>query len=230
MTTSYSDAMATQLSRLHARLVQGMPRRGWKVGINVPEVQKQLGLSHALIGWLDGDQVLGDGALITPTARQLLHAEPELCLRLGANVEPGCDTAEAQAAIAGVAPALEIVDYQKPRGSLDEIVSHSMFHHASVLGAFSPLSEASSLDIAAGVRFSVGEREAEPARADLVPASAARLVLQVATLLSAAGEQLLAGDLILSGSFCARALPLLPGAEVRAQLAEFGAVRCQVAT
>jgi 2-oxo-3-hexenedioate decarboxylase len=229
MTTAYSDAMTTQLSRLHARLAAGMPRAGWKVGINVPEVQQQLGLSHALIGWLDGQQLHSAGATLSFAPGQLLHAEPELCLRLGANVEPGSDTAEALAAVDSIAPALEIVDYQRPRGSLSDIVSHAMFHHACVLGEFLPYTKGASLDIASGVRFRVGEREAEAARSDLVPSGVALLVLQVSTLLAEVGEQLLAGDLIMSGSFCARALPLVPGAEVRAQLSQFGSVHCHVA-
>ena len=220
--------MSVQLAVLRARLAQGMPRRGWKVGINVPEVQRQLGLAHALVGWLDGDRVLADGAQIGAPTGSLLHVEPELCLRLGRGVAADADPALALAAIDAVAPALEIVDYAKAKGSLAEIIGHSMFHHACVLGAFVAPPAAGSLAIASEVRLRLGALEAEPARPDLVPASAAALVLQVAARLEECGEALLPGDLILSGAFLARALPLSNGAAVRAELGGFGAVGCRL--
>ncbi len=39
--------MTRQLEALDAALAQGMPRRGWKVAIDVPEVPARLGLPHA---------------------------------------------------------------------------------------------------------------------------------------------------------------------------------------
>ena len=225
---NHVEAMSVQLAALRARLAQGMPRRGWKVGINVPELQKTLGLAHALVGWLDGDRVLADGAQIAAPTGSLLHVEPELCLRLRDKVAAAADPVQALRAIDAVAPALEIVDYARPRGSLAELIGHSMFHHACVLGAFVALPSAGSLAIASEVRLRVGALEAEPARPDLVPTSAAALVLQVAARLEECGEALLPGDLILSGAFLARALPLSAAVSVRAELGAFGAVSCRL--
>lgn len=42
-----------------------MQRTGRKVGINVPEVQRKLGISHPLIGWLNAY----DYVIIVPTER-----------------------------------------------------------------------------------------------------------------------------------------------------------------
>jgi 2-keto-4-pentenoate hydratase len=211
-TSVYIEAMSVQISALRLRLANGMPRRGWKVGINVPEVQQKLGLPHALVGWLDGDRVLASGAQLASEPGSQPHVEPELCLRLSACVAADTDPAQVQASIDGVAPALEIVDYAKPRGSLAEIIGHCMFHHATVLGAFRPLPTDGSLAIASDVQLQVGALKAEPERTDLVPLSASALVLQVAARLGECGEALLPGDLILSGAFMARALPLALGA------------------
>lgn len=226
--SAYAAAMSEQLRVWRARLAQGMPRRGFKVGINVPEVQARLGLSHALVGWLDGERVFDDGAQLDAAPGTSFHAEPELCLRLSRAVAADADAERARAAIDAVAPALEIVDYAKPMGSLAEIVAHSMFHHAIVLGAFVALPASGSLAIAQAVTFRAGEQASEPARADLVPASAGELVRSVAARLAECGEALVAGDLIMSGSFCARALPLRPGDEAWAVLGEFGQVRCRL--
>jgi hypothetical protein len=38
MKTPYAAGLAAQIALLRSRLDAGMPRLGWKVGINVPEV------------------------------------------------------------------------------------------------------------------------------------------------------------------------------------------------
>jgi 2-keto-4-pentenoate hydratase len=221
--------MTEQVAAMRARLAAGMPRRGWKVGINVPEVQRKLGLAHALVGWLDGDRILPSGAALAIPANSRLHVEPELCLRLAAPVAHGADHTAARAAVEAIAPALEIVDYAEPAASLTDVVRGSMFHSACVLGEWRAPPSQGGLAIASRVRLRVGARESEPARDDLVPRDAAELVLLVASVLAEAGERLLAGDLILSGSFTARALPLGPGQTAVAELGDFGRVTCTAA-
>jgi 2-keto-4-pentenoate hydratase len=229
MTKPYSAALAAQLDMLRARIAAGMPRRGWKVGINVPEVQTALGIPHALVGWLDGDRVSTSGSTFPATPGSRLHVEPELCLRLAAPVAASADKAEARAAIEAIAPALEIVDYAKPATGLNDIVQHSMFHAGWVLGAWQPVKLQDATDIAGEVRLRVGAREAEPARSDLVPLDLAEIVLLVARALAEFGEGIVAGDVILSGSFTARALPMNPGETAIAALGPFGTVSCTAA-
>jgi 2-keto-4-pentenoate hydratase len=226
MTTPYAAGFAAQLDAMRARLAAGMPRRGWKVGINVPEIQATLGLEHSLVGWLDGDKVLRSGAKLPIPPGSLFHVEPELCLRLEESVDAGVDLATARAAVDAVAPAIEIVDYAKPAKTLTDIVQHSMFHSACVLGDWRPVPPHGRIDIAHGARLRVGLRESEPARADLVPVDVGEIVLLVASVLDEHGERLLAGDLILSGSFTARALPLSASQTAVATLGELGVVRC----
>jgi 2-keto-4-pentenoate hydratase len=229
MTASYTAAIAAQLSVFHARRVAGMPRCGWKVGLNVPEIQAKLGLERSLVGWLDGDRIFPSGAIIASPPGSLFHAEPELCLRLADSVDPGADRAVARAAIDVIAPALEIVDYAKPATSVADIIEHSMFHSACILGDWHGVPEQGAIDVSEKVRLRVGVRGAGPARADLVPRDPGEIVLLVARALVEAGERLLAGDLILSGSFTAKALPLAPGETATAELGAFGVVSCTAA-
>lgn len=225
----YEIALASQLAVLRARVAAGMPRCGWKVGINVPEIQAELGLEHSLVGWLDGDRVFPHSATIPLPSGSLFHVEPELCLRLGEGIAADADLAVARAAVAAIAPALEIVDYAKPAKSLGAIIEHSMFHSACVLGEWHAVPNTGAIDIAKQVRLRAGARESEPARVDLVPQDVGEIVLLVAGVLSSAGERLVAGDLILSGSFTAKALPLEPGNTAIAELGLFGAVSCTLA-
>jgi len=224
MSSAYACGLADQLGLLRARIDAGMPRRGWKVGINVPEVQRKLGLSRALVGWLDGDRIFPSGSAISIPPGSKIHAEPELCVRMAAPVNADSDPVSARAAVGAIAPALELVDYSKPAATLDDIVRGSMFHSACVIGDWKP--PLARLGIAARVSFLVGALQAEPARSDLVPEDLADLVLLVATLLAEGGQQLLPGDLILSGSFTAKALPFRAGETAVAELGGFGLVSC----
>ena len=153
---------------------------------------------------------------------------------VGANVtvsdDPKTITNADQVVLPGVgaiAPALELVDYGQPASGLDDVVCGSMFHLACVLGDWQP--PRASLDISARVSLRVEGVASKPARLDLVPAHLADLVLFVAKLLSEAGEQIVAGDHILSGSFMAKAVALRAGQGVEAVLGEFGTVRCSAA-
>jgi 2-keto-4-pentenoate hydratase len=224
MKTPHVDAIAEQIALLRARLEAGMPRFGWKVGINVPEVQRKIGLTHPLIGWLDGHCRFQSGDLVALPPGSKIHVEPELCLRIASPVVSLMDRDTARRAVDAIAPALELVDYARPAASLAEIVRGSMFHSATVLGAWHPPDD--DIDIAARVSLRVGSAQAEAARADLVPAQLADLVLLVARLLADAGQQLLPGDHIISGSFTAKAVPLAVGQTAEAMLGDFGIVRC----
>jgi 2-keto-4-pentenoate hydratase len=224
MSTSYADGFAQQLALLRVRLDAGMPRLGWKVGINVPEVQRRLGLAHSVVGWLDGHRAFLSGATVIISPESRVHVEPELCLRVGASVSATADRAAALAAVDAIAPALELVDYAKPATNLTDVVRGSMFHSGCVLGDWRTPRD--RLDIASGVSLHVDSLASEPARSDLVPDDLADLVLLVATLLAEGGQELLPGDRILSGSFTAKALPLRAGQIATAELGDFGFVSC----
>ena len=228
MNTTYSEGLHQQVASLRTRLDAGMPRLGWKVGINVPEVQRKLGLSRSLLGWLDGDRVFVSGSEVPLPSGGRVHVEPELCLRIGSSVGSTANRDTASGAVAAIAPALELVDYARAATSLADVIAGSMFHYATVLGSWQ--SPRADLDIASAVRLRAGSTDSEVARSDLVPLHLGDLVLFVAELLEEMGQQLLPGDHILTGSFTAKALPLLPGEEAQASLGDFGVVSCLGAT
>jgi len=227
MSSSLAEAFAEQLVALQERLSAGMPRLGWKIGINVPEVQQKAGLSGPLIGWLDGARRYASGDTVVVPVGVRLHVEPELCVRLGRDVAPTDDAGAALAAVDAIAPALELVDYAKPASDLAGVVRGSMFHFGCVLGTWQPAR--ADIAMASDVYLRVDGVASEPARVDLVPARLADLVLLAARLLAQGGQQLRAGDHLLSGSFTAKAPPLAAGQSAEAVLGELGAVRCRAA-
>jgi len=218
--------MERQLAGWRGELAAGMPRRGWKVGINVPEVQARLGLGHALLGWIDGRRVHASGERLEPGSGTKWHVEPELAIRLARTVAPEEGEDAALACVSDVAPALEIVDYALAANGLEAVIEHSMFHAGCVVGASGPVSAAADL----GVRWpvlQVGEQVAPAPRADLVPARLGSLIHFAAGLLARFGEELCAGDLLLSGSYTERAVALTPHSEVLADFGPLGRVRVE---
>jgi 2-oxo-3-hexenedioate decarboxylase len=218
------EAFEQQLQCLDARLAAGMPRLGWKVGINVPEVQRKLGLTHALVGWLDGERCYASGDAVPVPTQAKLHVEVELCVRLGSAPDPHADEASLLSAVDAIAPALELVDYAIPAADLAGVVRSSMFHHGCVVGRWQQ--PRADIAIASAVTLRVDDVRAEAARPELVPGQLAELVRLVALQLSAAGRSLQAGDRILSGCFVSKALPLRAGQTAVAELGAFGEVRC----
>jgi len=220
--------MEMQLARYRAALAGGMSRCGWKVGINVPEVLGHLELNHPGVGWLNGTRLLEGGAQFAPAPGVRLMVEAELGIRLRAGLASDADPATARAAIESVAPALELVDYAKPSSGLDDVVGHSMFHEAAVIGPPGPLDAAVGLGDRLPMLSVPGQDVPRP-RTDLVPADLGELLVFVAGFLAAFDEELCAGDLLLSGSYTAAALPLAPGSGATADFGDLGSVSVKIA-
>jgi 2-keto-4-pentenoate hydratase len=219
--------MEVQLARLRSALASGMPRTGWKVAINVPEVLRGLGLTHSGVGWLDGRRAYPSGAVVPCDPGADLRVEPEVCLRLASPVRSGESPEAALRCVDGAAPALELVDFARPSADLDAIVSHSIFHAGLVTGAWLPLDAAPELG-GQWPRLEVSGQPVAPVRADLVPADFGELLVFVAVFLEVFGETLEAGDLVLSGSYAPRAVPIAPGSRIRADFGSLGEVAAAI--
>lgn len=225
---AYRPGMQAQLAAYRARLAAGMPRLGWKLGINVPEVLAHFDVSHSAVGWLDGERRLASGTRYTAPEAARLRVEPELCLRLGRDVAAADGPEAARAAVEGVAPALELVDMPAPPASLDELVAGSMLHHATVLGDFvaPALPEGLGRDLPV---LSVDGAPGPAPRDDLVASDPGVLLHFTAGFLEPFGEALRTGDLLICGSFTAAAPPLAAGQSARADFGPLGHVEVTLA-
>ena len=186
-------AVAAQLEAWRTALEAGAERVGWKIGLNVPEIQVRLGLREPVIGHLTSATQLQSGATYPAGDAAELMAEPEVALELGRGVNGDADEDEAREAIAGYGPAIELVDVGRPPADLEGIVSGNIFHRAFVLGPSLPAFPAEGVE--AVVSVNGGER----ARRD-APDDFAEVVTLVARLLDAVGQSLEAGDRIIAGS------------------------------
>lgn len=201
--------MRAQLEGWRSALARpGVERVGWKVGLNAPPVMEALGLDRPVIGWIASGTTLEPRAELTTGGTTKLGAEPELAITVGADN-----------AVAGLGPAIELVDIDKPFEDLAAILADDIFHRGVVFG---PVSDPRPLEgITARIERD-GAPEAELDLADTV-GDPADVVELVAGRLAEVGEGLRPGDRIIAGSLT----PILwaePGAEAMLDLGPLGAV------
>ncbi len=208
--------MAAQLARFHAAMAAGGQRYGWKVAFNDPAAQQRFGLAAPPAGWIDGRLAVDSGAAVLLRQGQRVHIEAEVMLHIGADVDADAPLDALRGSIAGVSPAIELVDYAIPGDGLAQIVEHSMFHAGTVVGE---RRRGIPADASAALTqvLKNGEHAAGPI-AGRVPADLAEIVRLVAAALEAHSERLLAGDRIICGSYIAP-FPVAPGDAV---IAEYG--------
>lgn len=204
--------MTVALARRREAIAQGMPARGWKIGLNVRAVQAHFGVHGPCLGWLDGRRILASGAVVDFLPEVAMRVEPEVCLRVG---EGG--------RLEAIAPALELVDFTTPPKDLFALLSSSVLHVASVVGEF----VAPEVAVELGTRWprlEVTGQPTPPLGEGLVPTDLQSAVDFVRDALPHFGETLRAGDLILAGSYAAAVPPLERGARARAEFGPLGAV------
>jgi 2-keto-4-pentenoate hydratase len=141
-----------------------------------------------------------------------MRVEPEVCLRVGEGGQ-----------LEAIAPALELVDFTTPPKDLFELLSSSILHVAAVVGEFVSPSRAEGLGTR-WPRLEVTGQPVPPLGEGLVPIDLQESVDFVRDTLPRFGEALVAGDLILAGSYAAAVPPLERGARARAEFGPLGSV------
>lgn len=206
-------AVERQLARRDELLRAGARQIGWKLGIGDTE---SIG-GEIAVGFLTTATQLKPGATFSAADSKLLHADAEIAVELGVDVQQDADEAAVAAAIRGFRPALEIVDLPG-NGDAEEAIAGNVFHRAIALGGLKP-----HLPEGLEVRLLVGgeARRGAPAPANVAPRLAAG-----ARILGAAGERMRAGDVIITGNVVQVAI--VPGDEVVADLGALGAVGLRI--
>ena len=214
-----AGALGVQLERWTSALEGGARRVGWKIGLNIPEVQARLGLEEPVIGHLTSATQLDPGASYSAAGAVALRAEPEVALEIGRDVPADAGPGDAAAAIAGYAPAIELVDVGRPPADLESIVAENVFHRAFAIGAAQPdAPDGASVVVSVG-----GERRAESVVDEDFPAT----VGVVARLLGAAGRRLESGDWIIAGSLTEQ-VPVESGDDLSVELGPLGRLSLSV--
>ena len=208
-TAAIDRAMTVQLRAFREALAAGMPRLGWKIGINDPKMLARLELDAPVVGWLAGDRALRSGEVYTLRPGTRVALEAEVAIRLGGG-----------GAIAAIAPALELVNYSLPATSFEGILAHDIFHHAVVIGRDTlpvPIVDDSWPHV---TRNGTEVCRRDPALLVLQPAA---MVRHVAATLARYGECLETGDWLILGTLV-QPMPVHPGDRIEADFGPLGRV------
>ena len=171
---SIETGTEAMLTRRREILSQGAEPLGWKVGFNVPEIQRKLGIDGPLAGFLTTDSLIEGEWDEYPVV-----IESEVAVEIGDDGR----------SIAALLPALEIVDPPELDLEIEQILSGNIFHRAV---AFGPRVE--TTEPGPG-RILVNGEEQHSVKSEGLD----QMVAAVAARLEAAGEELRPGDRIITG-------------------------------
>jgi 2-keto-4-pentenoate hydratase len=193
--------MAAQGRLRESRWAAGEQRVGWKAGLGTAAAMEASSTAAPLTGFLTNASLASgmtrtDGLSIEDWRNAKL--EPEVAVRLGAAVPAGSDRATVEAAISGAAPSIEIVDLGDA-SDIEAVLAANIFHRAFLFG---PFGDVSGTDLVAA-RLSVA-RDGEAPQTGVDPSTAlgdlVEVIRAVADQVALAGAELMAGDVVMTGS------------------------------
>ena len=120
--SSVARGMRALLARRDGELAAGARPVGWKIGFNTAAIQQHLGLSDPVVGYLVDTGLTADDATVSVAGWTSPAVEVELAIRVGDDGR-----------IAGLAPALELVDLDLPSG-LEAILAGNICQRGVVFG------------------------------------------------------------------------------------------------
>lgn len=226
------DAYAVQAALVKRKLASGRRMIGWKIGLTSKAMQDALKINIPDSGILFDDMLFEDGAII-PKGRFIQpRIEAEIAFIMGKDLcGPNVSRDDVIAATAYVAPSLEILDTRilrvdpetKATRTIVDTIADNAANAGIVLGKQRHAVSTFDLRWVGCIVKRNGEVEETGLGAGVLddPASG---IAWLANRLSQYGEQLRAGDVVLSGSFI-RPIEAITGSDFEADFGSFGAVR-----
>jgi len=213
--------MESQLAARARRLAAGERPLGWKLGFGSAEARERLDIAAPLVGFLTDRSQLEPGLPASVGDWTTPTLEPEIAIRLGADLPPGGDLEAAAGAIAVIAPAYELVDVDPPPSEVAEILAGNIFHRRVVLAPGVEIPAGRFASLRALVAVNGDERRVEDPQA--ASGELVGLIRHVADLLGELGELLRAGEVVICGSIVAP-IAISPGDVVSYRLEPVGEI------
>jgi 2-oxo-hept-3-ene-1,7-dioate hydratase len=200
---SVSRGMRAMLADRDAALVAGAVPVGWKIGFNTAAIQEHFGLTDAVVGYMVDTGVTADGATVSLAGWAAPAVEVEMAVRVGDD-----------GAVAGLAPALELVDLGISFDDIEPVLAANICHRGVIFGdevpGVDPWAMAASVTKAGDV-VAEGVLTEDPAVT----------LLFVRSYLAAHGATLQPGDRIIAGSVVAP-VAVAPGDELNVSFGPLG--------
>ena len=220
-----SDGYAIQTRNIERRVAAGAHIRGRKIGLTSRAMQELLGVTEPDYGVLLDDMFVEDGDEIPLETMVQPRVEAEMAFVLGQDLSgPGVTTANALAAVAGVLPAIEIVDSRIAdwRIKLVDTVADNASSGKLVVGG--RLTRVTDIDPRlVGMALSRNGEVIDTGAGAAALGNPVRCVAWLANKLGSFGTTLHAGDVVMPGAVHAM-VAVRPGDVFRAEYAHLGAV------
>ena len=222
-----AQAYAVNLAILRRRIADGDAQAGWKVGLTADAMRAQWGVPEPCFGVLLASGHRPSGARFAFDALIAPGVEHELCATIGETLRgPGVTPARARAAIATLAPALEVVEVRGDfAGDLALAMADNAQQKAFVTGGEMRPDPAFPL-ASASVEVRFGGAVRDRASGAEVMGGPEHSIAWLANKLAEFDLALEAGLRVMSGSFT-RQHRVARGDEVVAAFAPFGEVRAR---
>ena len=188
-------------------LEAGAQPRGWKLGFGAPAAMEKLGIDRPLVGFLTDRTLLPDGGTANVGGWTKPMLEAEVAVRIGHDGQ-----------IDGYATAIELADLDPPPEDAATILAGNIFHRHFLVG---PVRKAP------GTSATLSRDGEELARTDSPTALTGEYADLVETVREAAGGELQAGDVIITGSIFAP-LQVEPGQAITVEVAPLGALTVRI--
>jgi 2-oxopent-4-enoate hydratase len=219
------DAYAIQTINIERRTAAGERVIGRKVGLTSKPMQQLLGVDEPDFGVLTDEMLVEDGDLIQLSRLVQPRVEAELAFVMSRDLAgPGISAAVALDAIAGVLPAVEVVDSRVADWKIklvDTVADNASSGLFVIGGRMRPVAD---LDLRLlGVAISRNGELLDTGAGAAILGNPARCVAWLANTLGSLGEGLRAGDIVLPGAVH-KMVPVQPGDVFRAEYAHLGAV------
>jgi len=220
--------MQMQLSRRRECLARGEQPLGWKVGFGAPAAMAKLGITAPLIGFLTDRALVASGATLSLASWKKPLAEPEIAVHMGSDLPADAGRDAARRAIKGIGPAIELADLDHPPDDVEQILAGNIYQRNVILGPCDTSRAGCVLDGLTGRILRNGTEAARTSDPQANTGDLIDIVRHVADVLAAFGEQLRAGQIIITGSIVAP-LWVEAGEEVDFQLDPLGGVSIRFA-
>jgi 2-keto-4-pentenoate hydratase len=115
--------MRAQLAQRDAELADGASPAGWKIGFNTPAIQEAFGLTEAVVGYLVDRRVVTGMLPISLEGWSKPAVEVEVAIRVGDDLD-----------VAGLAPALELVDLDISFDDIEPVLAGNICHRGVIFG------------------------------------------------------------------------------------------------
>ncbi|HEU4976310.1 MAG TPA: 2-keto-4-pentenoate hydratase [Baekduia sp.] len=220
-----ADAYEIQRRNVERRTQDGERLVGRKIGLTSKPMQQMLGVDEPDFGALLEGMRVEDGDAVAVETLIQPRIEAELAFVMGEDLRgPGVDALTVARAVAGVVPALEVIDSRVAdwRIALADTVADNASSARYVLGA--TLTPIAGLDLRLlGVVLTRSGEVVSTGAGAAALGSPLRCVAWLANKLGEYGDGLRAGDVVLSGALHA-AVDVAAGHVVRAEFSQLGAV------